>query len=78
MQTLVRSYLAAQELQLLGEAGMSDAIEPFGDKDDSHAIQMYVLSSGDSCDAHTDESDSSKPDLCAPTHSVRPGGESAG
>ena len=39
VQTLVREYLAAQELQLLGEAGMSDAIEMFVDKDDSHAIQ---------------------------------------
>ena len=39
VHTLVREYLAAQELQLLGEAGMSDAIETFVDKDDSHAIQ---------------------------------------
>ena len=39
VQTLVREYLAAQELQLLGEAGMSDAIEVFVDKDDLHAIQ---------------------------------------
>ena len=39
VQTLVREYLAAQELQLLGEAGMSDAIEMFVDKDDLHAIQ---------------------------------------
>ncbi|KAI0705613.1 Metallo-dependent phosphatase-like protein [Earliella scabrosa] len=42
VQTLVREYLAAQELQLLGEAGMSDAIETFVDKDDSHAIQTHV------------------------------------
>ena len=39
VQTLVQEYLAAQELQLLGEAGMSDAIEIFVDKDDIHAIQ---------------------------------------
>ena len=39
VQTLVREYLAAQELQLLGEAGMSDAIETFVEKDDIHAIQ---------------------------------------
>ena len=39
VQTLVKEYLAAQELQLLGEAGMSDAIESFVDKDDTHAIQ---------------------------------------
>ena len=43
VQTLVREYLAAQELQLLGEAGMSDAIELFVDKDDLHAIQTCVL-----------------------------------
>ncbi|KZT01347.1 DNA repair exonuclease [Laetiporus sulphureus 93-53] len=42
VQTLVREYLAAQELQLLGEAGMSDAIETFVDKDDIHAIQNHV------------------------------------
>ncbi|KAL6306913.1 DNA repair exonuclease [Sparassis latifolia] len=42
VQTLVREYLAAQELQLLGEAGMSDAIEMFVDKDDIHAIQGHV------------------------------------
>ena len=39
VQTLVREYLGAQELQLLGEAGMSDAIEMFVDKDDIHAIE---------------------------------------
>jgi double-strand break repair protein MRE11 len=37
--TLVNEYLAAQELQLLGEAGMSDAIQMFVEKDDTHAIQ---------------------------------------
>ncbi|KAI6025995.1 Mre11 DNA-binding presumed domain-containing protein [Pisolithus marmoratus] len=42
MQTLVKEYLAAQELQLLGEAGMSDAIQIFVEKDDSHAIQTHV------------------------------------
>ncbi|CAL1709553.1 unnamed protein product [Somion occarium] len=42
VQTLVQEYLAAQELQLLGEAGMSDAIELFVDKDDIHAIQNHV------------------------------------
>lgn len=45
VQTLVREYLAAQELQLLGESGMSDAIETFVDKDDIHAIQKCVPSS---------------------------------
>jgi double-strand break repair protein MRE11 len=39
VQTLVQEYLAAQELQLLGEMGMSDAIQTFVDKDDTHAIQ---------------------------------------
>lgn len=36
--TLVQEYLAAQELQLLGENGMSDAIQMFVEKDDTHAI----------------------------------------
>ena len=40
--TLVKEYLAAQELQLLGENGMSDAIQMFVDKDDIHAISTYV------------------------------------
>ena len=39
VQTLVNEYLAAQELQLLGENGMSDAIQTYVDKDDPHAIQ---------------------------------------
>ncbi|KAI8972429.1 DNA repair exonuclease [Trametes punicea] len=42
VQTLVREYLAAQELQLLGEGGMSEAIETFVEKDDIHAIQNHV------------------------------------
>lgn len=42
MHTLVHEYLSAQELQLLGELGMSDAIELFVDKDDIHAISKYV------------------------------------
>jgi hypothetical protein len=41
--TLVKEYLAAQELQLLGENGMSDAIQMFVDKDDIHAISTYVF-----------------------------------
>jgi double-strand break repair protein MRE11 len=39
VETLVREYLAAQEMQLLGETGMSDAIQIFVEKDDTHAIQ---------------------------------------
>ncbi|KAG2007050.1 double-strand break repair protein MRE11 [Coprinopsis cinerea AmutBmut pab1-1] len=42
VKTLVREYLAAQELQLLGENGMSDAIQMFVEKDDIHAIQTHV------------------------------------
>ena len=38
VETLVREYLSAQELQLLGESGMSDAIQTFVDKDDIHSI----------------------------------------
>jgi double-strand break repair protein MRE11 len=39
VQTLVREFLGAQELQLLGETAMSSAIETFVEKDDTHAIQ---------------------------------------
>ena len=42
VQTLVNEYLGAQELQLLGEAGMSDAIQTVVDKDDPHAIARWV------------------------------------
>jgi double-strand break repair protein MRE11 len=42
VQNLVREYLEKQELQLLGELGMGDAIETFVEKDDTHAITMYV------------------------------------
>jgi double-strand break repair protein MRE11 len=44
VQTLVKEYLSAQELQLLGETGMSDAIRMFVEKDDLHAIETYVVS----------------------------------
>ncbi|KAF9078545.1 Mre11 DNA-binding presumed domain-containing protein [Rhodocollybia butyracea] len=43
--TLVQEYLSAQELQLLGENGMSDAIQMFVEKDDIHAIQTHVARS---------------------------------
>ncbi|TFK32099.1 DNA repair and meiosis protein Mre11 [Crucibulum laeve] len=43
--TLVKEYLSAQELQLLGENGMSDAIMLFVEKDDIHAIQTHVSKS---------------------------------
>jgi len=43
--TLVKEYLSAQELQLLGENGMSDAIQMFVEKDDIHAIQACVSTS---------------------------------
>ncbi|KIO25507.1 hypothetical protein M407DRAFT_236982 [Tulasnella calospora MUT 4182] len=39
---LVEEYLGAQELQLLGENGMGDAIQMYVDKDDSTAIKEYV------------------------------------
>ncbi|EJD52009.1 DNA repair exonuclease [Auricularia subglabra TFB-10046 SS5] len=45
VETLVREYLAAQELQLLGERGLSDAIKLFVDKDDPHSISGYVAGS---------------------------------
>ncbi|KAH8112242.1 DNA repair exonuclease [Phellopilus nigrolimitatus] len=40
--TLVKEYLASQEMQLLGEGGMGDAIQTFVEKDDPHAISSYV------------------------------------
>lgn len=40
--TLVKEYLAAQELELLGENAMSDAVHKFVDKDDPQSIQMSV------------------------------------
>ncbi|KAG8948420.1 meiotic recombination [Tulasnella sp. 424] len=42
---LVEEYLGAQELQLLGENGMGDAIQMYVDKDDSTAIKEYVAKS---------------------------------
>ena len=36
--TLVKEYLSNEEMQLLGEMGMSDAIQVFVEKDDPHAI----------------------------------------
>ncbi len=39
VHTLVKEFLAAQELQLLGEAGMSEAIATFVEKDDIHSIE---------------------------------------
>jgi double-strand break repair protein MRE11 len=39
VETLVREYLKAQELQVLGEGAMGDAIQKFVEKDDTHAIQ---------------------------------------
>lgn len=36
--SLVKEYLGAQELQLLDETGMTDAISLFVEKDDIHAI----------------------------------------
>jgi len=44
VHSLVQEYLRVQEMQLLGEAGMSDAIQVFVEKDDIHAISKYVLS----------------------------------
>lgn len=44
VHSLVQEYLRAQEMQLLGEAGMSDAIQIFVEKDDPHAINKHVES----------------------------------
>jgi len=43
VHSLVQEYLRVQEMQVLGEAGMSDAIQIFVEKDDIHAISKYVL-----------------------------------
>ncbi|KAF8294829.1 DNA repair exonuclease [Clavulina sp. PMI_390] len=40
--TLVKEFLAAQELQLLGEHAMSDAVQKYVDKDDPRSIDVYV------------------------------------
>ncbi|KAH7337758.1 Metallo-dependent phosphatase-like protein [Rhizoctonia solani] len=45
VQNLVREYLAAQELQLLGELGMSDAIQTFVEKDENRSISEFVNNS---------------------------------
>ncbi|KAF8607215.1 DNA repair exonuclease [Ceratobasidium sp. AG-I] len=45
VQNLVREYLAAQELQLLGESGMSDAIQTFVEKDENRSISEFVSKS---------------------------------
>ncbi|KAF8667469.1 DNA repair exonuclease [Rhizoctonia solani] len=45
VQNLVREYLAAQELQLLGELGMSDAIQTFVEKDENRSISEFVSKS---------------------------------
>ncbi|KZS87402.1 DNA repair exonuclease [Sistotremastrum niveocremeum HHB9708] len=45
MGNLVKDYLSAQELQLLGESGLSDAIQMFVEKDDHHSISSYVSGS---------------------------------
>jgi double-strand break repair protein MRE11 len=42
VHSLVQDYLRAQKMQLLGEVGMSDAIQVFVEKDDIHAISKYV------------------------------------
>lgn len=39
VHTLVQEYLRAQELQLLGENGMADAVQVFVEKDDIHSIE---------------------------------------
>ena len=43
VHSLVQEYLRVQEMQLLGEPAMSDAIQIFVEKDDIHAISKYVL-----------------------------------
>lgn len=42
VHVLVQKHLRGQELQLLGEGGLADAIQKFVEKDDIHAIQTHV------------------------------------
>ena len=44
VETLVKEFMGAQVLQLLGGGGMSEAIQKFVEKDDIHAIQRYFFS----------------------------------
>jgi double-strand break repair protein MRE11 len=44
VHSLVKEYLRVQEMQLLDEAGMSDAIQVFVEKEDIHAISKCVSS----------------------------------
>jgi double-strand break repair protein MRE11 len=39
VHALVQEFLRSQELQLLGEGGLADAIQLFVEKDDIHAVQ---------------------------------------
>ena len=39
MHTLVQEYLVAQQVQVLAEPGMSDALETYINKDDIHAFE---------------------------------------
>ncbi|KIJ33528.1 hypothetical protein M422DRAFT_783118 [Sphaerobolus stellatus SS14] len=63
VETLVREYLAAQELQLLGETGMSDAIQTFVDKDDIHSISRFVAKSLSTLQKGVETSDLKDDDL---------------
>ena len=39
MHTLVQEYLGAQQVQVLAEPGMSDALEVFMNKDEIHSFE---------------------------------------
>ncbi|KAG8934833.1 meiotic recombination [Tulasnella sp. 418] len=45
VEQLVEEYLRAQELQLIGQGGMHDAVQMFVEKDDSTSIKTYILQS---------------------------------
>lgn len=42
MHTLVQEYLSAQQVQVLAEPGMSDALETYMNKDDIHSFETCV------------------------------------
>lgn len=43
MASLVKQYLQAQNLEVLVESGLEDAVMRFVDKDDRDAIKEYVV-----------------------------------
>lgn len=63
MEKLVREFLTAQSLTILPQNSFGDAVSQFVDKDDKHAMEMFVNESLSSQIKHllqTDEVDESE------------------